>query len=507
MMGLLTSTAVIAMSDQAQAQSRKAVPAKDRVKALESKAKQCRTAEEARILYGIFMTDEETTEEEREKAQPRFEYWTQAAKDELVRVGTKWMAKSESDKLKAEADTLVDEAIQSLKLNDFDGTDLKLKKASIIYPDHLPSLYLLGIGACLNGNYDGAEKQFTQCLLRSPSNVAVLNNTAVCEVKSRKYSEAIIHWEAAANIDPENPEVKHNLATFVSFAAKQTTPKVDRKLIDRATTLFTGMNAKGPADSAFVISSETKSTEPKLTPKTTPGRRTTRTTTKVAKDGFVISKLERAQGTAIVEESQVVGNGSGFVVAPGVVLTNRHVVSGAQSLSIQSPEDGTLLGAKVLATADPDLALMECKDLKAPPAAIGITAPGRGTEVLALGFPMASVVGKGLKTTRGIITGLPEKANSNMFLLDVPVNPGNSGGPLCDQTGRVVGIVTAKTFSDTFVQGYGLAIPIDEASRFVSMHVKGWQPVSGTDTKLDWPAVDASLSKSTVMILISKKSK
>ena len=195
------------------------------------------------------------------------------------------------------------------------------------------------------------------------------------------------------------------------------------------------------------------------------------------------------------------------MIAPGYVLTNRHVVSGAQTLSIQPPEGGALLTAKVLAIASNDLALLECKELKAPPAAIATTAPGRGTDVLALGFPLTSMVGKGLRTTRGIITGLPEKANNNMFLLDVPVNPGNSGGPLCDQSGRVVGVVTAKTFSDTFTQGYGLAIPIDEASTFIRGSLKDWQPIVASDTKLEWPAVDASLSKSTVMILIWKKRK
>ncbi len=126
-------------------------------------------------------------------------------------------------------------------------------------------------------------------------------------------------------------------------------------------------------------------------------------------------------------------------------------------------------------------------------------------EVLALGFPLTTVVGKGLKATRGIVTGLPEQANKNMMLLDVPVNPGNSGGPLCDQSGRVVGVVTAKTLSDTFIQGYGLAIPIDEARVFVRNTLRDWQPAVGADAKLEWTAVDANLSKSTVMILISKR--
>src|SRR5262249_49843753 len=147
---------------------------------LESKAKQCRTAEEAKLLYSLFVADEETTDEEREKAKPQLEHWTQATEKDLVRVGTKWLSKSDAEKLKTDADKLVEEAIQSLGLSDFDGADAKLKKASVIYPEHLPSLYLLGIGACLNGKYDAGEKQFTKCLDRSPNNVALLNNVAVC---------------------------------------------------------------------------------------------------------------------------------------------------------------------------------------------------------------------------------------------------------------------------------------------------------------------------------------
>ena len=182
--GLLIVAAVTVMPSQVYSQTGKAAPVKDRVKDLESKVNQCRTAEEARLLYGIFVADETTTAEERENAKPQLEYWTKAAKDELVRVGTKWMPAPEAATLNADADKLVEEAIQSLKLDDLEGADKKLKKASLIYPDHLPSLYLLGIGACLNGKYDAGEIQFSKCLARSPNNVAVLNNTAVCEVKN-----------------------------------------------------------------------------------------------------------------------------------------------------------------------------------------------------------------------------------------------------------------------------------------------------------------------------------
>jgi S1-C subfamily serine protease len=482
---------------------------KDRAKALEAEAQQCKTADEALLVYKFFMSDSETTTAEKERAQPRLEYWEQAVKDELVRVGKKWVPKAEADKLKEDADKLVAEAVELLDLKSYKKADEKLERASRIYPDHLESLFLLGLGALLTNDVKGAEKRFSQCLSRAPNHVPILNNTALCSLLGKKFERAVKLWERAAAIEPENPSIAHNLGLFIADAAQGKSmskadrakavaeaskakssgklvfdfTNVDRRVVDDASQLYAKLVADGKV------------------PRSDPKR------------GYVIMKLfqpQKAEGSSSPEESQVVGNGSGFVIWNGFVLTNRHVVENADGVVIQDPGNAAaepLAGKVVAVSRELDLAIVECQGLKAPPVPVNGAAVSRGTEVLALGFPVMSVVGMGLKATRGIITGLPSKDTGNMMVLDVQINPGNSGGPLCDKAGQVIGIVAAKTFTERFIQGYGLAIPMADAVPFIQKSVTGFSANEATEKKLEWTDVDAQISKSTVLILIKKKRK
>ncbi len=482
--------------------------AKNRLPALEAEAQQCKVAEEALLVYKIFMSDPETTDEEKEKAKPRLEYWEQAAKDDLVRSGKNWIPRAEADKLKEEADNLVAEAIALLDLKSYRKADEKLEKASRICPDHLESLFLLGVGALLTNDIKGAEKRFVQCLSRAPNHVPLLNNTAICAALGKKYDRAVKLWEKAAAAEPDNADVAQNVGQFIADATKAKSmskaekaqnaaliakakaqgkvmidfSNVDRHVLDDATDLYAKIMAGGKV--------------PRATPT----------------GGYVILKLFQAKkggSSASPEESQVVGNGSGFVIGEGYVLTNRHVVENADGLLLQDPSNAsaTLAGTVLAVSKTLDLAIIACPGLKAPPVPVNPVEVSRGTEVLALGFPVMNVVGKGLKATRGIVTGLPSKDTGNMMVLDVQINPGNSGGPLCDKSGRVIGIVAAKTFTERFIQGYGLAIPMSDALGFVTQSIPKFSAKAANDDKLEWTEVDGQISKSTVLILIKKKKK
>jgi S1-C subfamily serine protease len=484
---------------------------KGRVKTVETDAQQCREAEEALLLYRIFMADAETTAEEKEQAQPRLEFWEQAARDDLIRVGTKWMSRPDAVKLKEEADKLVAEAIELIAIESFKKADEKLERASRIYPDHLESLFLLGLGALLTNDAKGAEKRFSQCLARAPGNVPLLNNAAICSALSKKYDRAVKYWEKAASIEPENPVIAQNLGQFISDATK------GKSITKAARAMSAASVARGRSQERIQIDFSTVDRHviddaSELYAKLVAGGKVPRAN---PTGSYLIMKLFRPKkgdksDKSEPEDSQIVGNGSGFVIWEGFVLTNRHVVDKADAVVIQDPGNsgGEPLPGKVVAVSrEMDLALIQCGALLAPPAPVSSAAVGRGTEVLALGFPVMSVVGKGLKATRGIVTGLPSNDTGNLMVLDVQVNPGNSGGPLCDKSGRVMGVVAAKTFTERFVQGYGLAIPMSDAVKFIKRNIPAFTEPEPTDRKLEWTEVDAQLSKSTVLVLIKKKKK
>jgi S1-C subfamily serine protease len=174
------------------------------------------------------------------------------------------------------------------------------------------------------------------------------------------------------------------------------------------------------------------------------------------------------------------GVGTGVVIVDkGIILTNLHVVQGAQIIKVTF-SDGLEATASITGTQpENDLAVLQAHkmpdDLIA--ATMRSTAELRpGDQVLAVGFPF----GIGPSASAGVVSGLkrtfrsPEGDNkdiSNLIQFDAAANPGNSGGPLVTMDGQVVGIVTAilnPSKQRTFI-GIGFAVPIENAAQAAGM--------------------------------------
>ena len=177
-------------------------------------------------------------------------------------------------------------------------------------------------------------------------------------------------------------------------------------------------------------------------------------------------EIERGIGTGVV------------IVDKGVILTNLHVVAGADRIGITF-SDGTETTASITRIqAENDLAVLQAHkvpdDLQA--ATLRSTQDLRpGDHVLAVGFPF----GIGPSASAGVVSGLEREFTSprgkqelsHLIQFDAAANPGNSGGPLVTMDGEVVGIVTAilnPTEARTFI-GIGFAVPIENATAAVGL--------------------------------------
>ena len=179
--------------------------------------------------------------------------------------------------------------------------------------------------------------------------------------------------------------------------------------------------------------------------------------------------------------------GSGVIVRNGYILTNHHVIEGADKIQVALP-GGRTLDAEIIGTdPDTDLAVLKTDQRDLP--AIGIADASNirvGDVVLAIGNPF----GVGQTVTMGIISAtgrnkLGINTYENFIQTDAAINPGNSGGALIDASGRLIGINTVIFSKSGGSQGIGFAIPVDLAMNVMEeilQHghvVRGWLGLSG----------------------------
>lgn len=202
-------------------------------------------------------------------------------------------------------------------------------------------------------------------------------------------------------------------------------------------------------------------------------------------DEFFGRFFEMPGAPAVPRRSE--GAGSGFVVdADGFVVTNHHVVSDAEKIVVTFA-DGRQIDARIVGT-DPqmDLALLEVDaEEPLPYVAFGDSDAVRvGEWVLAIGNPF----GLGGSATAGIVSARGRDIRSGPYddylQIDAPINRGNSGGPVFDSAGRVIGVSTAIVSPNGGSVGIGFAIPSNHVAEVVEQLKatgsveRGWLGVS-----------------------------
>ena len=182
------------------------------------------------------------------------------------------------------------------------------------------------------------------------------------------------------------------------------------------------------------------------------------------------------------DDSPQMGLGSGVIVSPeGYILTNNHVVEGAQEIEV-TLSDSRRTTAKVIGTdPDTDLAVLRITLDRLPVIAMGNSDTVQvGDKVLAIGNPF----GVGQTVTGGIISALGRNqlginTFENFIQTDAAINPGNSGGALVDVNGSLLGINTAIYSRSGGNMGIGFAIPVNTARQVLDGLVRNGQVTRG----------------------------
>jgi formylglycine-generating enzyme required for sulfatase activity len=202
-------------------------------------------------------------------------------------------------------------------------------------------------------------------------------------------------------------------------------------------------------------------------------------------------------------------SGSGFIIhKDGWVLTNHHVVGSKGADVLVRLPNGETRRAKVVGDDEyKDIALIKIEATDLPTVSLGDSDEVRVTDpVMVVGYPLGAALGSEVSSYRGEInakrTG-PDFAIPQ-FQTDATVNPGNSGGPMVNEYGEVVGIVVAK-ITEKGVERIGFAIPILYAQNLVAKEFPLGLHKPSRSSKSTWREVFEKVSKATVMIISTSR--
>jgi Trypsin-like peptidase domain len=209
-------------------------------------------------------------------------------------------------------------------------------------------------------------------------------------------------------------------------------------------------------------------------------------------------------------------SGSGFIIHPeGYLLTNHHVVASANQITVVVPGKGSFAASVVADDDYKDLALLKIEVSNLAYLPIGESQKVKVLDTIyVLGYPLAPALGADVSASEGQVNAIRDSGKIPLLQIDANVNPGNSGGPVLNDRGEVVGVVVSKINAAFFLKETGsipervnFAIPINEARGMVRQaYPLDFEPSQKAE-RLSNQEIFAESRKATVFIIANSASK
>ena len=415
-------------------------------------------------------------------AKVEMDKWQKMVDDGAEKVNGKWMSGEPLKELHAKVRDKLREAAEDMHGEKTLQALKTLDEVRRMYPNSFEANFYTGYLTLLEHKDKDAISYLEQAVKLRPDEPAACNNLGIALFATRTdLVRGIVLMHHSVEIEDTDNAV-HNLVMSLALSPKemQYNPKV-RPAVEAARLLASkhnlSVNADFHGDHWMLIP---------------------------FKEGAEGMDPEIPSDGAPHSATAKVYSGTGFVINDdGLILTNRHVVDGASSYLIMLDGGVKKVGEIVVIDTEQDLALIRVKpDGKLPIATFTDGAkPNEGAACFAMGFPLIDRMGASIKVTQGIVSGSGRAGIGADVVIDAKVNPGNSGGPLLDKYGRVIGIITMKTRGGGFEDSYGLAISVAKIREFLEKNkVKVTTGENGAAV-MSAEEVAAKMKPSTVCII------
>lgn len=387
---------------------------------------------------------------EAEKAHAEQTKWQGLADAHAEKVGTKWLVGEELKEFETKIKEKLEAYLSEVKENQTIQALKTLEEIRTLYPNSFEANFLCGYAVLLERKWNDAITLFEAAVKLHPDNRAANTDLAVALLLSKRDLERGLLLLAKVVEQRDSPESAHNMILACASVppAMQNNPKLKPAFEDaRLMAIKYATTEQG----------EFKNRQFRLLMLVPPGAATRPST---PGGGGAYTGLT---------------SGSGFIVGEdGMILTNRHVVDGATSVTVYLDGKEKFTGQVIMIDKEQDLALVQVHAGRTlPTVGLATEPPNEGAACFVLGFPLIDRMGASIKVTQGIVSGTGRQGVGADIVVDAKVNPGNSGGPLLDKYGRVIGIVTLKTFASQIEDSYGLAIGTPHFAQFlVKNHVR-----------------------------------
>lgn len=252
--------------------------------------------------------------------------------------------------------------------------------------------------------------------------------------------------------------------------------KLDRSVVYSVTTEGASKDNEAVAggDTVAVLNAFSQATrnllaDSKFRDLVSKGGQTLKETTVKSGELLVLSTVSSKQLTsdpaewsdAVVTVFAGQGHGSGFAISDNLIMTNYHVVGEANSVAVKFSNGVQIIGKVIASNSGRDVALIKIEGSLPKRFKLERVIPPVGSDVYAIGSPLDEKFNSTI--SRGIVSGVREEQQKRFIQSDVNVRPGNSGGPLVNKQGEVVGVTVSGMVVKNDAQGINFFIPINDA--------------------------------------------